>query len=67
VPTETEVRPWLDTLRWLLDDEAAYRDASARALAAAEPWRPERARQKVTELFARLLGDSALGGWPSAE
>ncbi len=67
VPTEAEVRPWLDTLRWLIDDEVAYRDASARALAAAEPWQPVRARQRVTELFARLLGDSSSSARPSVE
>jgi len=54
VPTEAEARPWLDTVHGLMDDEAFYRDAIRRALAAAEPFRPEQSAARIAACFEGL-------------
>ena len=41
IPSEEVVRPWFETLCRLLDDDAFYRDASARAVEAARPFHPD--------------------------
>jgi len=61
VPEEDEARPWLNTLQRLAHDESAFRSACDRALTAAEPWRPERAAERVEHLFQRILSDEATG------
>ncbi len=59
VPEDDEARPWLETLQRLSHDEKAFRSACNRALTAAEPWRPERAAERVVGLFECLLDDDA--------
>lgn len=51
LPEAEAVRPWLDTLSRLMDDDAFYLDAVRRARRAAEPFEPERRRR---ELIAQL-------------
>ncbi|MFP4147123.1 MAG: glycosyltransferase [Halorhodospira sp.] len=58
VPTEDEAEPWFQTLERLMDDEAAYREASQRARSAALPRHPEQAKQEVVALYERILADA---------
>ena len=54
VPEAEIVAPWLATLARLIDDEAFYGEASARALAAARPFGWARQRAAVAALFNEL-------------
>lgn len=54
IPEDTVVRPWLDTLGRLMDDEAFYRNASRRALEASSPYRGRQQSQTIAALFRRL-------------
>lgn len=54
LPDDSIVDPWLHTLARLIDDEAFYRAASERALAAALPFRSEQHRLAVAALFREL-------------
>ena len=55
LPEPDAVRPWLDALVTLWDDEAAYRQASARARQAAAPFHPARTAPAAVDFFRRLL------------
>jgi glycosyltransferase involved in cell wall biosynthesis len=55
IPSEAEVRPWLETIGRLMDDEAAYVRAVTAAEAAAGPFLPERRREAVLRFFEPLL------------
>ncbi|MBL8580801.1 MAG: glycosyltransferase family 4 protein [Rhizobiaceae bacterium] len=54
IPDEDVIRPWLDTLVRLMDDEAFYRQAARRALEASAPYRGRRQSQAIAALFQRL-------------
>jgi glycosyltransferase involved in cell wall biosynthesis len=54
VPGDGDIAPWLATLCRLVDDEAFYRQASARALEAAAPFRWQRQRGEIAALFNEL-------------
>ncbi|MFW6180083.1 MAG: ATP-grasp fold amidoligase family protein, partial [Desulfohalobiaceae bacterium] len=51
IPTEAEVRPWLDTLYKLMDDEDYYREAVNRALDRGKWIHPDNIRPKVVQMF----------------
>ena len=55
IPTAGEVRPWIDQLRLLLEDEEACEEAQGRALLAAAAFGSERIAQRAMDLFHRLL------------
>ena len=55
IPTAGEVRPWIDQLRLLLEDEEAYAEAQRRALLAIEAFSSERIVQTAMDLFHQLL------------
>jgi len=57
IPPREAVRPWLDTLCRLMDDEDAYREASQRALRAAEPFRPETRKREIVAFFDQIVSD----------
>lgn len=54
VPGEDEVRPWLERIIKLIDDPAAYADASARARQAAAPFHPVNRNRALVERFEQL-------------
>lgn len=54
VPGENVILPWLDTICRLIDDEQSYRDASARALEAARPFRWQAQQQDIAALFREI-------------
>lgn len=53
-PSVEDVRPWLETIKSLMDDEAVYQAASEKALEASKPFRPEVREKEIVELFQRL-------------
>jgi glycosyltransferase involved in cell wall biosynthesis len=55
VPSAQAVAPWFDTLTRLLDDDAAYAEASARALAAAAIYDWGRRQAEVAQFFRGLI------------
>jgi len=58
VPSTEEVRPWLDRVTALLDDPHAYHEASARAVAAAAPFHPDKRLPALADEFARMIADA---------
>ncbi|MDZ7828884.1 MAG: glycosyltransferase family 4 protein [Halofilum sp. (in: g-proteobacteria)] len=61
MPTDEDVRPWLDRIITLHDDPAAWRDASEAARAAAEPFHPRTRNPEVVRVFRDLASASAAG------
>lgn len=59
MPTDEDVRPWLDCIITLHDDPAAWRDASLAARAAAEPFHPRTRNAEVVRVFRELASVSA--------
>jgi glycosyltransferase involved in cell wall biosynthesis len=55
VPTAAEVSRWVETIIRLWDDEAFYRQHSARAFAHAQRWRP----QYMAPVYSRVFGNIA--------
>lgn len=60
LPTAEEVRPWLETLERLWDDPGFYAAEQARALRAAEAWRPEQLLPRCEEFFRAVAAGRAL-------
>ena len=54
IPTESEVRPWLNVICQLMDDDQTYREASNVALQAASKFEPEMMKERIIELFDNL-------------
>lgn len=54
VPDLDTVRPWLDTLGRLIDDDQFYGDATRRALEASQPFQWQRQQRTVAALFHGL-------------
>ncbi len=54
IPTDAEVRPWLDRLAALRDDPAAYAEAANAAVRAAERFHPDERAPKLADEIARL-------------
>jgi glycosyltransferase involved in cell wall biosynthesis len=54
IPTENEVRPWLNVIYQLMDDDQTYREASNVALQAAEKFHPDTMKQRIVQLFEDL-------------
>jgi len=59
MPTEEEVRPWLDRIIQLHDDADAWRSASEAARAAAKPFHPRTRNPEVIRVFRDLAAASA--------
>jgi glycosyltransferase involved in cell wall biosynthesis len=51
IPSEQEVRPWLDTIALLMDDEYAYQEASQRAIQCSVWQHPEQVKSQVLKIF----------------
>jgi glycosyltransferase involved in cell wall biosynthesis len=51
IPTAEEIRPWIATIRLLLESRDAYEEASKRAYIAAEPFHSESTLQMAADLF----------------
>lgn len=58
MPDEAAVRPWLEALIGLWDDEAAYRAATARAREAARPFRPDITAPAAVAFFRDLIAET---------
>jgi len=54
VPTDEEVRPWLDTIYTLMDDDRVYLEATHWALNGSRIFEPEKVKQNVVEYFENL-------------
>ena len=50
-----DVEPWLELIIRLADDQAFYAEASTRARAAGQAWRPEALVPRYLEYFNRIL------------
>ena len=61
MPEPAAVQPWLDALLTLWDDEDAYRQASARARAAAAAFHPALTAPAAVDAFSRLLAEARAG------
>jgi glycosyltransferase involved in cell wall biosynthesis len=59
MPTDEDVRPWLDRIITLHDDPVAWRDASEAARAAAERFHPRTRNPEVVRVFRELANVSA--------
>ena len=55
VPSAEEIRPWIETILRLWDDQAFYAEASRRCRERAQAWRPERLWREYGRLFEELL------------
>lgn len=55
IPSEEEVRPWLDRITMLMHSRDAYQEAADRARAAARPFHPSARRGAVLEFFRSLV------------
>ena len=51
VPSEEEVRPWVETIIRLWDDPAFYRQSSQAARDRARIWHPSELASRYTEFF----------------
>ena len=58
LPEPEQVQPWLDALLTLWDDEDAYRQASARARAAAAPFHPDVTAPAAVDFFRGLIAEA---------
>lgn len=58
VPSAEEVRPWIETIARLWDDETCYQEASRRARLRAEAWRPARLAEAYHQTFQELIQKS---------
>jgi hypothetical protein len=54
IPTESEVRPWLNVISQLMDDDQTYLEASNVALQAAQKFEPDKMKKRIIELFENL-------------
>jgi glycosyltransferase involved in cell wall biosynthesis len=54
IPTESEVRPWLNVISQLMDDDQTYLEASNVALQAAKKFEPDMMKKRIIELFENL-------------
>lgn len=54
MPTEDDVRPWLECIVNLHDDPSVWRDASEAARTAAEPFHPRTRNAEVVRVFREL-------------
>ena len=54
VPTEEEVRPWLDIIYKLMDDDQCYQEATNWALRGSSIFQPERVKQEIIDYFENL-------------
>jgi len=57
IPTEAEVRPWLDTIGRLMENDTDYARASETAIAAGKPFLYERRKKAVIRFFDKVLND----------
>lgn len=55
LPTPEEVKPWIDQLWPLLDDQKVYEEAQRRALQAAQAFESERIVTRAIHLFQQLI------------
>ena len=67
VPTPEEVAPWVETVIRLWDDRAFYEQESARCVAAAEAWRPERLASQYDAFFRGLLASRGSHSCPNVD
>jgi glycosyltransferase involved in cell wall biosynthesis len=58
LPSAEEVKPWVDNIIRLWDDEPFYREQSDKARAEAQRWHPDRVLSMYAEFFAGLLNQS---------
>ena len=57
VPTPEEVRPWLEQIRVLIEDEKAYDEASRRAVEAAGTFHTEAIMASALRMLSAILGE----------
>lgn len=55
IPSTAEVRPWLDALCALLDDDRKYQAAAEAAIAAAEPFERSKREHELVRFFENLV------------
>lgn len=55
LPTAEDVKPWVETILRLWDDESFYVQACLRARVEAEKWKPERLADQYQDYFHRIV------------